>query len=176
MQSVKPDAPLVYICSPYRADTPEGVQENLDNVKRYFRFALDMGYAPLATHFAVCSILDDNKPEERNAGISLDTRYLSMCEELWVFGSRISEGMRHEIEAFRNERHNTRKIRYFDTDCNPLRMTNTAQEAIAMASKAANAWRNTHEYQQAAAIIDILIRELEKMGARPLSEPMTPRE
>ena len=84
---------MAYICSPYRADTPEELEENLNNVRRYFRFALSQGYAPIATHFAVCSVLDDNDPAEREQGISLDVRYLTFCDELWVFGNRISAGM-----------------------------------------------------------------------------------
>lgn len=35
-------------------------------------------------------------------------------------------------------------------------------ELIRLAKKAAGAWRNTHEYQQAAQIIDMLVDELEK--------------
>ena len=35
-------------------------------------------------------------------------------------------------------------------------------ELIRLAKKAAGTWRNTHEYQQAAQIIDMLVDELEK--------------
>ena len=43
-------------------------------------------------------------------------------------------------------------------------------EIIRLAKKAADAWRNTHEYQQAAQIIDMLVEELEKSILAPPAE------
>ena len=43
-------------------------------------------------------------------------------------------------------------------------------EIIRLAKKAADAWRNTHEYQQAAQIIDLLVEELEKSILAPPAE------
>ena len=41
---------------------------------------------------------------------------------------------------------------------------------IRLAKKAADAWRNTHEYRQAAQIIDMLVEELEKSILTPPAE------
>lgn len=47
-------------------------------------------------------------------------------------------------------------------------------EIITMAKKAADAWRNTDTYHQAAQIIDMLVEELErKPTLTPLNEPLT---
>lgn len=46
-------------------------------------------------------------------------------------------------------------------------------EIITMAKKAADAWRNTDTYHQAAQIIDMLVEELErKPTLTPLNEPL----
>ena len=49
-------------------------------------------------------------------------------------------------------------------------------ELIRLAKKAAGTWRNTHEYQQAAQIIDMLVDELEKSTLTPPNEPVTLEE
>ena len=49
-------------------------------------------------------------------------------------------------------------------------------ELIRLAKKAAGTWRNTHEYQQAAQIIDMLVDELEKSTLTQPNEPMTLEE
>ena len=46
-------------------------------------------------------------------------------------------------------------------------------ELIRLAKKAAGTWRNTHEYQQAAQIIDMLVDELEKSTLTQPNEPLT---
>ena len=89
MPSIKP---IVYICAPY-SGTPEEIQRNVENVKRYCRFAADQGYAPIATHLAICGFLRDEIAQERELGIEIDKTLLSVCSELWVFGDRISTGM-----------------------------------------------------------------------------------
>lgn len=40
----------VYICSPYRADTPEGIQANERKAKQYCKIACKAGYIPIAPH------------------------------------------------------------------------------------------------------------------------------
>lgn len=38
--------PIVYICSPYSGDT----ETNVENARRYSRFAVDSGFLPIAPH------------------------------------------------------------------------------------------------------------------------------
>lgn len=82
----------MYICSPLGGD----VETNIEKAKQYARYALLCGMAPVVPHFyALC--LDDNKPEERAIGMAAGMSLLWFCDELWVFGEVITEGMQKEI-------------------------------------------------------------------------------
>jgi hypothetical protein len=88
------ERPAVYIASPYKGD-------NIGNVKnaiRYCKFAVRKGYFPIAPHIWLPLFLDDENPDERSLALSFGLRLLNGVSELWVFGERISEGMRGEIE------------------------------------------------------------------------------
>ena len=93
--------PIVYICSPYSGDT----ERNVENAKRYSRFAVDRHYLPVTPHIYFTQFMDDNIPEERDTAI-----LMSKCVELWVFGDIISSGMKAEIERAKRKH---MKIRYF---------------------------------------------------------------
>lgn len=96
----------VYICSPLGGN----VTENLERVKRYTKYALICGTAPVVPHFyALC--LDDNIPKEREIGLAAGLSLLWFCDELWIFGDEITEGMQAEIQFCENLNINTRKIR-----------------------------------------------------------------
>lgn len=42
-------------------------------------------------------ILDDAIPDERKLGMQADLSLLWVCDEVWVFGDEITEGMKKEI-------------------------------------------------------------------------------
>ena len=86
---------LVFICSPFRGD----VETNLARVKRYCYFAHTQGAAPIAPHLHNPQFLDDNIPQERQAGIAIGLEYLRRAEELWCFGDQLTEGMELELQA-----------------------------------------------------------------------------
>lgn len=44
-------------------------------------------------------MLDDSIPEQRELGIRMGLKLLEACSELWLCGSRISEGMQEELKA-----------------------------------------------------------------------------
>ena len=98
--------PVVYICSPYSGDT----ERNIENAKKYSRFAVDRNYLPITPHIYFTQFMDDDIPEERNTAIFMNRVLLSKCVELWVFGSVISRGMKGEI---RRAKQKHMKIRYF---------------------------------------------------------------
>lgn len=97
---------LIYICSPYRGDT----ESNAAKARGYCRFACGQEAVPIAPHLIYPQFLDDDIPEEREAGMRLGTELLKRCDELWVFGDRISEGINAELEAAEKS---GIKIRYF---------------------------------------------------------------
>lgn len=87
----------VYICSPLGGD----VAGNIRRVKNYAKYALLCGTAPVVPHFyALC--LNDENPKEREIGLNAGLSLLWFCDELWVFGDRISEGMAKEINFAKN--------------------------------------------------------------------------
>lgn len=87
----------VYICSPLGGN----VAAHLEQAKRYTLYALKCGMAPVVPHFYAL-VLDDDKPEERELGRQAGMNLLWLCDELWVFGDVISEGMEAEIRFCKN--------------------------------------------------------------------------
>lgn len=107
---ISENAPVVYICSPYAGTDEERIQ-NVENAKRYGLFAIQNGYVPYIAHLAICGFLEDNNPNEREIGIQADAVMLKRCDELWVFGDRITQGMSSEIQLFKDM---NKPIKYFD--------------------------------------------------------------
>ena len=98
--------PVVYICSPLSGDIPG----NQEKARHFCRFAVDRGAIPLAPHLLFPQFMDDGDSDERSLAMFMDMVLLGRCEELWVFGSTISKGMRAEI---RKAGRKNIKIRYF---------------------------------------------------------------
>lgn len=95
----------VYICSPLGGN----IKENLQKVKEYTRYALLCGTAPVVPHFyALC--LDDNNKKEREICLAAGLSLLWFCDEMWIFGDKITEGMKMEIQFCKNLNLKTKKI------------------------------------------------------------------
>jgi hypothetical protein len=92
-QRAQPRLKLVYICSPYSGD----VAANVENARRYCRFAVERGAMPLAPHLLYPQFLDDTDADERSLGLRFALLLLGKCDELWAFGDRVSDGMAREI-------------------------------------------------------------------------------
>lgn len=87
---------IVYICSPLKGD----IYGNIERAKKYTKFALLCGVAPVTSHFFALCINDDN-PAERQLGMEAGKSLLEMCDEIWVFDKNKSEGMLMEIDYAR---------------------------------------------------------------------------
>ena len=83
---------LVYIASPYAGD----LENNIAFAKAACRYAVKQGCAPVAAHLLYPQLLDDSIPEERELGIRMGLRVLEACDELWICGERLSQGMQAE--------------------------------------------------------------------------------
>ena len=87
----------VYLCAPLGGD----VTANLEKIRQYCRYALLCGTAPVVPHFyAEC--LDDSNPKEREIGKTAGLSLLWFCDEMWIFGNEITEGMANEIRFCEN--------------------------------------------------------------------------
>ena len=87
----------VYVASPLRAETPEEVEKNLDFAKMASRYCALLGKIPFTPHLYFTQFLRDEVNAERLLGMKLGQCVLPDCDELWVCGDTISEGMRAEI-------------------------------------------------------------------------------
>lgn len=85
---------LIYVASPFSGD----VERNVGYAKQACRKVMESGHAFFAPHLIYPSMLNDEVPEERQLGIEMGLAMLSRCDELWVFGGRISAGMQAEIQ------------------------------------------------------------------------------
>lgn len=86
---------MVYVASPVKGD----LLVNLERAKVYCRYAIMQEVLPVVPHLMYSGSLNDEEPLERDIGMGLGIQLLSMCDELWVFGQFISEGMLAEIES-----------------------------------------------------------------------------
>ena len=103
----------VFICSPYRGD----VERNVKAARKHARMAAIIGYCPIAPHLLFPQFLNDRDPEERIMGITLGVEQMKMCDEVWVFGSRISNGMGFELEKAKEL---CIPVRLYDNDGNRI--------------------------------------------------------
>jgi len=91
----------VFICSPLRTKTKKGIKENQKNAQIYAKFVYQKGYFPIFTHIyfdLFAPELKDNNPKQRKKIINMGLLLLKSCDELWIFGDIISEGMKQEIK------------------------------------------------------------------------------
>lgn len=95
----------VYVCAPLGGN----VESNLKKVRTYTEYALRCGTAPVVPHFyAEC--LDYNNPKDREIGLAAGMSLLWLCDEVWVFGDTVTEGMRAELKFCKNLNIRVRKI------------------------------------------------------------------
>lgn len=105
--------PIVYICSPFAGD----IDKNTINAKKYCRFAIQQGFMPIAPHLLYPQILDDNNTSDRKLGLLFGNILMDRCSEIWVFGDKISNGMKSEIKRAKKKKY---IIRFFDNKCYKL--------------------------------------------------------
>ena len=86
------------------------IETNVVAARRYSRFAVEKGYIPIAPHLLFPQFLNDSDPNERELGLFFGNAIMSKCSEIWVFGSKISNGMAAEIKRARWKNY---RLRYF---------------------------------------------------------------
>lgn len=113
IKNIEEEKKIVFICSPYKDD----IEVNTIRAKRYGRYAVTKQQVPIIPHLMYTQFLNENNYEERAKGLEMGLILLSKCQEIWVFGSRISKGM--EIEIKEAERMKI-PIKYHDIHCKPI--------------------------------------------------------
>lgn len=90
---------MYYICSPLSAATPEGIRENMLKARCYMELInRRFSCRAIAPHAYLPELLDDENPRERKLGIEFGLTLLSWCRGMIVCGSKISSGMKTEIQ------------------------------------------------------------------------------
>ncbi len=93
----------VFICSPFspqskmREKKVKEMDRNIQMAQKACRYAALKGFIPYAPHLFFTQFLDDGEKDEREYGQLMGLTWLARCDELWVIGGRISEGMKKEI-------------------------------------------------------------------------------
>lgn len=93
---------IVYICSPYRAETEEEHNRNLEYARHLTRQALKDGDCPITPHLYITQCMDDNDDAERKIGMAAGRILLRECSKM-IVGHKygVSKGMREEIKTAR---------------------------------------------------------------------------
>lgn len=106
--------PLVYICSPYAGE----VERNVNMARVYSRFAVRNACIPLASHLLYPQFMDDGNPAERSLALFMGLVLLTKCDQVWVFGRKISAGMAAEIAKAEKKKI---PVRYFTEEMEEVR-------------------------------------------------------
>ena len=85
---------LGYICSPLRGE----IEENIKKAHKYCEYAAGCDVIPLAPHTIFTAYLDDTIKEQREQGLKMGLELLKRCDEIWVCGDEVSQGMQGEID------------------------------------------------------------------------------
>lgn len=106
----QPYRPLVFICSPLAGD----VERNLQNTRRYSKFAVERGSIPFAPHLLFPQFMDDSDKAQRDLGLFFGLVLMGKCDEVWLFGGFVSKGMRLELTKARKR---GMKVLFFNDNC-----------------------------------------------------------
>lgn len=98
---------LIYVCSAYRGvkykrKTPQELMheilKNVTKTKLYCSDIVSEGHIPIAPHIYFTQFMNDDIADERNKAFKMNLKLLDMCDEMWVYGKEISDGMQIEID------------------------------------------------------------------------------
>ena len=89
-----------------------GIRRKHFRAREYCRFVVKGN--PLAPHLLYPQFMDDSDEDQRILGLRFAISLLYRCDELWVFGEKVSAGMAKEIE--KAEKRGMR-IRRFNSKC-----------------------------------------------------------
>lgn len=90
----------VYICSPYRAKDGAELDRYIEYAQTLTKQAIEAGLAPITPHLYMTQCLNEDKPQERAAGMAAGLALLEKCDFV-IAGVKygISEGMSREIQT-----------------------------------------------------------------------------
>lgn len=87
---------IIYVCSPYRGD----IKKNEEFARKACRSVVDEGHIPIAPHLLLPQFIDEET--ERSIALEMNKEIIRRCDKFWVFGNKITEGMKEEINFASN--------------------------------------------------------------------------
>ena len=87
----------IYVCAPYSGTLEEMLHNHKLTIDRC-RALYELGCHPIAPQLHYPAFLDENDPEQRQFRLDAGLEWLSMCDEIFVYGSRTTAGMSREID------------------------------------------------------------------------------
>ncbi|MBR3271623.1 MAG: DUF4406 domain-containing protein [Clostridia bacterium] len=87
----------IYICAPWRGKNGTEREQNKRNTIKIWYWLYRNGYHPIAPQLLYGELLNEENPQERRDGMDAGLDELQHCDEVWVFGECVTEGMRGEI-------------------------------------------------------------------------------
>ena len=121
----------VFICSPYRGN----IEENTKSAQFFSKIIIGTGRVPVAPHLYFPQFLNEENPHERMNGIEMGLELMNVCDEVYVFGFTITEGMKFELEHARKK-------------CIPVRLYDEYMNAVNLRTLPIDE-RATSEYRRA---------------------------
>lgn len=91
---------VVYIAHPLGSGPNR--EENRSSAAKWVAWAASKGVAPVAD-WIILSGQWEESPHLRAIGLAIDVALVKRCDEIWLCGKRISDGMRIELEAAKAE-------------------------------------------------------------------------
>lgn len=90
----------IFICSPFRGN----IEENKKAAQFFAKVIIGTGRVPVAPHLYFPQFLDEENPNERMNGIEMGLELMDVCDEVYVLGFNITEGMKFELDHARAKR------------------------------------------------------------------------
>lgn len=88
---------VCYVAAPLSGDIPGNLRRAKDALARFQSAHRDRAFiAPWIAWVEMGD--DDDNPVARELGMQRDLAVIAKCDELWVVGTRVTAGMRREIE------------------------------------------------------------------------------
>jgi hypothetical protein len=88
---------LIFVCSPYR----DNIYQNTLKAVNYCKYVTMNNHIPICPHIYFTQFLEDTNNIERKTGIEMGKQLLLLCDEVWLFGQRVSDGMKSELNFAR---------------------------------------------------------------------------
>ena len=88
---------LIYLAHPVSPYGDRTLEMNLQQAEAWLRWAiLTKDVYAIAPYIGMCYALDEDDPQHRLKGLEIDMEVLGRCDELWLCGEKITEGMKVE--------------------------------------------------------------------------------